>query len=95
LFSGDKQGLAIAKRRKRSLVGQETLILLAGLAHTLVVWLQTVLSAGRHAISAKIKVAGLKRWVRDLFGMSGQLIFKAGLIVKVRLPKRHEITRQF
>lgn len=94
-FSGDKQGLAIAKRRKRSLIGQEILILLAGLAHNLVVWLRAQLSAGGRAISAKIKAVGLKRWIRDWFGMSGQVTFKAGRIVKVRLPPRHEVTRQF
>ena len=36
-IKGDKQGLGLVKRRKFSLMGQEMLVLLAQLAHNLVV----------------------------------------------------------
>lgn len=90
-FCGDKQGLGLAKRRKHSLVGQEMLIGLCQLAHNLIVWLRHQLSQEAPAIAEY----GIKRWVRDWLGTSGRLTFVAGKIVKVRLPKRHELTRQF
>jgi DDE family transposase len=90
-FEADKQGLAIAKRRKRSLVGQEMLLGLAQLAHNLIIWLRGWLS--QH--SAQIRQYGLKRWVRDLFGLSGRITFRAGQIVKVRVSPHHELVRHY
>lgn len=90
-FAGDKQGLALVKRRKRSLAGQEMLIGLAQLAHNLLMWLRQELSA----LTPKIAEYGIKCLVRDWLGMGGRLTFKVGRLVKMRLPKRHELTRQF
>lgn len=90
-FGADKQGLGIAKRRKRSLVGQEMLLGLAQLAHNLIIWLRSWLCAQ----AAQIRQYGIKRWVRDWFGLSGRITFKAGQIVKVCLPKHHELMRHY
>lgn len=90
-FCGDKQGLGLAKRRKRSLYGQEMLIGLAQLAHNLIMWQRGQLSA----VEGKVAEYGIKCWVRDWLGMGGRLTFQTGQIVKVRLPKRHEVSRQF
>ena len=90
-FGADKQGLGIAKRRKRSLIGQEMLLGLAQLAHNLIIWLRGWLCEQ----AAQIRQYGLNRWVRDWFGLSGRVTFKAGQIVKVRLPKHHELVRHY
>jgi ribulose bisphosphate carboxylase small subunit len=90
-FCSDKQGLGLAKRRKRSLVGQEMLIGLAQLAHNLIMWQRHQLSENE----PKVGEYGIKCWVRDWLGMGGRLTFQGGQIVKVRVPKRHEVSRQF
>ncbi len=90
-FCSDKQGLGLAKRRKRSLFGQEMLIGLAQLAHNLIMWQREQLSKNE----PKVAEYGIKCWVRDWLGMGGRLTFQEGQIVKVRVPKRHEVSRQF
>jgi hypothetical protein len=90
-FCGDKQGLGLARRRKHSLAAQEMLIGLGQIAHNLIVWQRYELSKEE----AKIAEYGIKCWVRDWLGLGGRLTFKGGQIVKVRLPLRHELTRQF
>ena len=90
-FCSDKQGLGLAKRRKRSLFGQEMLIGLAQLAHNLIMWQREQLSNNE----PKVADYGIKCWVRDWLGMGGRLTFQDGQIVKVRVPKRHEVSRQF
>jgi hypothetical protein len=90
-FGADKQGLGIAKRRKRSLVGQEMLLGLAELAHNLIIWLRGWLCEK----ASSIRQYGLKRWVRDWFGLSGRVTFKAGQIVKVRVSPHHELVRHY
>ena len=90
-FCSDKQGLGLAKRRKRSLFGQQMLIGLAQLAHNLIMWQRERLSENE----PKVGEYGIKCWVRDWLGMGGRLTFQAGQIVKVRVPKRHEVSRQF
>jgi hypothetical protein len=90
-FRGDKQGLKLAKRRKKSLPGQEILILLSQLAHNFLIWVkaQVVVSEPR------LHRFGTKRWVRDLLAIPGLVLFKAGLIIKVRLTKRHSLAKRF
>jgi len=88
---GDKQGLKIGKRRKHTLAGQEMLLLLAQLAHNLIVWAREWLSE----TAPKLASYGIKRWVRDLLTMPAQLTFKDNLLVKVRLSSRHQLARQF
>jgi hypothetical protein len=90
-FCSDKQGLGLAKRRKRSLFGQEMLIGLAQMAHNLIMWQRQKLSENE----PKIAEYGIKCWVRDWLGMGGRVSFQGGQIVKVRVPKRHEVSRQF
>ncbi len=88
---GDKQGLKIGKRRKHTLAGQEMLILLAQLAHNLIIWARGWLSK----TAPKLASYGIKRWVRDLLTMKGQLSFKNNQLVKVRLSGLHQLARQF
>jgi hypothetical protein len=88
---GDKQGLKLIKRRKHSLTGQEMLILLAQLAHNLIIWARGWLSEK----APKLAGYGIKRWVRDLLTMKGKVIFNGNTIVKVRLSGLHQLARQF
>lgn len=88
---GDKQGLKLVKRRKHSLAGQEMLILLAQLAHNLIIWARGWLSQ----VEPKLASYGVKRWVRDLLTMRGRLTFKANQLVKVRLSGLHQLARRF
>ena len=90
-FRGDKQGLKIGKRRKQSMAGQEMLILLAHLAHNLIVWARGWLSE----TAPKLADYGIKRWVRDLLTMPARLTFKGNVLVKVRLSRHHQLARQF
>lgn len=90
-FRGDKQGLKLAKRRKKSLPGQEILILLSQLAHNFLIWVKAQVVA----TEPRLHQFGTKRWVRDLLTIPGLVLFKAGLIVKVRLTTRHCLARRF
>jgi hypothetical protein len=67
------------------------LILLAQLAHNLIVWARGWLSE----TAPKLASYGIKRWVRDLLTMPGQLTFRDNLLVKVRLSGLHQLARQF
>jgi hypothetical protein len=68
---GDKQGLGLSKRNKRSALAQEMLILLAQLAHNLLIWfarrLKRYLPPTFHL--------GILRLVRDVLSVPGWLLF--------------------
>ncbi len=79
-FREDKSGLAMAVRRKRSLVGQKGYILLTDLAHNLLADFK------RHALQgSRFEEYGLKRIVRDLLCMPGLLVFEDQKLVRVEL----------
>lgn len=90
-IKGDKQGLGLVRRRKFSLAGQETLVLLAQLAHNLVEWAKGWLAE----LAPELATFGIQRWVRDIFAIAGQVIFKANRIVKVQLNQRNRLVRRF
>jgi Transposase DDE domain group 1 len=79
-FRNDKSGLSLEARRKRSFCGQQGYILLTDLAHNL-------LADFAHRALADTPFAswGLKRIVRDLLAMPGQLSFADGKLVRVEL----------
>jgi hypothetical protein len=69
----DKQGLGMTKRNKKRFAAQQMLVHLGALAHNVTVW------ARRWVMAAAPKVAalGIKRLVRDVWQVSGQLVFGA------------------
>jgi hypothetical protein len=79
-FRGDKQGLGLSARRKRSLVGQKGYILLTDLAHNL-------LADFYHQalVGTRFESFGLKRIVRDLLAIPGLLTFEGDQLQQVRL----------
>ena len=70
-FKGDKQGLGLTKRNKKRFEAQQILVLLGSLAHNVVVWARQWLSKPE----AKLKGYGMLRMVRDVFHISGFLLF--------------------
>jgi hypothetical protein len=88
-FKGDKQGLFLAKRNKRAFAAQEMLILLAQLAHNLLVWCRETLS---HA-QPRFRALGILRLVRDLFAIPGQAQLDAqGHLLEISLSQAHPLT---
>ncbi len=94
-IKADKQGLGLVKRRKFSLMGQEMLVLLAQLAHNLVVWAKGWLAQIEPQAEAELTTFGVQRWVRDIFAIAGQVVFEANRIVKVQLNQRNRLARRF
>ncbi len=90
-IKGDKQGLGLVKRRKFNLCGQEMLVLLAQLAHNLVVWAKGWLAE----LEPELASFGVQRWVRDIFAIAGLVVFEAKRIVKVQLNQRNRLARRF
>ena len=90
-IKGDKQGLKLTKRRKFSLAGQEMLILLAQLAHNLVIWAKDWLEVEEGGLAEY----GVQRVVRDLLAIAGRVVFREGQIVKVQMNGRNQLARKF
>jgi len=65
----DKQGLGLGKRNKKRFAAQEMLMLLAALAHNVIVWARAWLSA----LCPPLSRLGIVRMVRDVFTTSGWL----------------------
>jgi hypothetical protein len=68
-FKGDKQGLFLAKRNKRSFTAQEVLVLLAQLAHNLLIWTRNALPDTQPSAQH----LGILRLVRDVLTIPGKI----------------------
>ena len=84
-FKADKQGLFLAKRNKQSFAAQEMLVLLAQLAHNLLIWTRNALPdrqpAARHL--------GILRLVRDVLAIPGKIEVDAqGRLLSITLNQR-------
>ncbi|MDP8949377.1 MAG: transposase [Actinomycetota bacterium] len=89
-IKGDKRGLGIEKRRKKSFCAQEALVLLAQLAHNLLVWFRGWFLAGTTA--AKL---GVERLVREVMAMPAEVRVagRRGKKVRLELPPLHPWTK--
>ncbi len=84
-IKGDKRGLGIEKRRKKNFHAQEALVLLAQLAHNLLVWFKRWFLEGTAA--AKL---GVERLVRDVMAMPAEVrVGRSGRKVWLKLPNLH------
>jgi hypothetical protein len=63
----DKQGLGITKRNKKRFEAQQMLVQLGALAHNVLTWAREWLAP----LVPTVSRLGIKRLVRDVFGMSG------------------------
>jgi hypothetical protein len=68
-FKEDKQGLGITKRSKKRFAAQQVVALLGALAHNVLVWAKHWLQAQ----CPRLARFGVKRLVRDVFGIGGQV----------------------
>lgn len=68
-FKEDKQGLGLTKRSKKRFAAQQVIVALASLAHNVLVWAKRWL----HPHLPGIARFGVKRLVRDVFGVGGQV----------------------
>jgi hypothetical protein len=90
-IKGDKRGLAIEKRRKKSFHAQEALVLLAQLAHNLLAWFKKWFLEGTNA--AKL---GVERLVRDVLAMPAEVRVRGrSQKVRLRLPTLHPWAKAF
>ncbi len=85
---GDKQGLGLNHRNKHCFAAQEILILLAQLAHNLLIWIRDTL--GR--VDAHFHAFGLQRLVRDVLQIDGWVsLTPEGAIHNISLNPRHPL----
>lgn len=88
----DKQGLGLSRRNKHRFAAQEMLILLAQLAHNLLIWTRNDLAAA----NPRFRKYGIQRTVRDVLQIPGSVQITAqGTIGKVRLNSRHPLAAAF
>jgi hypothetical protein len=69
-FKEDKQGLGITKRSKKRFAAQQVVALLGALAHNVLTWAKRWMLA---MAPAALQRLGIKRLVRDVFGITGRV----------------------
>jgi hypothetical protein len=85
-FKGDHQGLGSTKRSKKRFEAQQMVMLLGSLAHNVVIWARQWLTQA--ASSTRLRHYGIVRMVRDVFHVSGFLVFDAlGHLVQIVLNR--------
>ncbi len=83
----DKRGLGLAKRNKHKFAAQEMLVLLAQLAHNLIIWTRNALFPRPSALAGY----GIQRMVRDVFRIPGTVRFDAVGKVQITLSREHPL----
>jgi hypothetical protein len=90
-FKNGKQGLGLHRRNKKSFAAQEMLVLLAQLAHNLMIWMRNALAVAAHP---RFRQYGVLRLVRDVCQIAGRIIFdEQGNIREIRLNRHHPLAR--
>jgi len=85
---GDKQGLGLARRNKHLFAAQETLVLLAQLAHDLVIWTRDDLAQ----VDQRFEKYGIQRTVRDVLQIAGRVQINAtGQVQQITLNESHPL----
>jgi hypothetical protein len=88
----DKQGLSLSHRNKHRFAAQEMLILLAQLAHNLLIWTRNALTIA----NPRFRKYGIQRTVRDVLQIPGSVQITAqGTISQIRLNSRHPLAAAF
>jgi hypothetical protein len=88
----DKQGLGLTKRNKASFAAQEMLVLLAHLAHNLIIWTRNHLAQ----TIPTFQHFGILRLVRDVLHIPGQINLDAqGHILRITLNQHHPFALSF
>jgi hypothetical protein len=88
-FKEDKQGLGITKRSKKRFAAQQVVAALGALAHNVLVWAKRWL----HDQVPGIARFGVKRLVRDIFGIGGQVELDAdGRVTHIILNQANRLS---
>lgn len=89
---GDKQGLHLTHRNKHLFAAQEMLVLLAQLAHNLVIWTRNDLAQ----VEPRLHKYGIQRTVRDALQIAGRIQVNAqGQIELIMLNRKHPLAAVF
>ena len=98
-FSQDYQALSLRKYRKRGFIAQQVLLLLAALAHNLMIWLKTWFieaveksqapseetQNAHQKTTEMLRSRGLKRLRRDVLAIPGKVCFEGKKVVGIRI----------
>jgi hypothetical protein len=88
-IKGDKRGLGIEQRRKKSFFAQEALVLLAQLAHNLIAWFKRWMLGGTEA-----EKLGAQRLVREVLAMPAEArVGRRGSRLSLKVPQLHPWAR--
>jgi hypothetical protein len=89
-FKEDKQGLGITKRSKKRFAAQQVVALLGALAHNVVTWAKRWMLPAMPAIQR----LGIKRLVRDAFGITGRVeVDHEGHVRQIVLNQANRLAR--
>jgi hypothetical protein len=88
----DKQGLGLSRRNKHRFAAQEMLVLLAQLAHNLIIWTRNELATTH----PRFRQYGILRTVRDVFHIPGSIQMTAQQSIgQITLNSRHPLAAAF
>jgi Transposase DDE domain group 1 len=91
-FCQDKQGLGIVKRRQHKWEAQQIVLLLARLAHHLLVWSKQWLSR-LPQLRHRLRGYGVMRLLQEVWTVPGVLCWEHGWLVSVRFDPLHPLAR--
>jgi hypothetical protein len=91
-FCQDKQGLGIVKRRQHYWEAQQLVLLLARLAHHLLVWSKQWLSR-LPQLRQRLGGYGVVRLLQEVWTVPGVLCWQHGWLVSVRFDPLHPLAR--
>ena len=89
-FCQDKQALGLVTRRQRRWEAQQMVLLLARLAHHLLLWGKPWLSRGP-GTRQRLRGDGLVRLLRDVWAVPGVIRWRRGWMVSVRFSPLHPL----
>jgi hypothetical protein len=90
-IKGDKQGLGMTKRNKKRFEAQAMLTQLGALAHNVLVWARGWLEP----TAPVVKGLGIKRLVRDVFGVTGAVaIDRTGCVREIILNQANRLAHR-
>lgn len=92
-FKNSKQGLGLQRRNKKSFDAQHMLVLLAQMAHNLMIWMRYSLALVAHS---RFRNYGVLRLIRDVCQIAGQVVLDDDQrILEIRLNHAHPLAKHF
>lgn len=88
-LKSDKRGLALAVLRKRRLVAQTVVVVLAELAHNVLVWAREWLAKE----APRLRGYGIVRLVHEVWAVPGRVKLIGKQVQRVRLRRLHPLAR--